>query len=119
MQFDSAMGLLSMDKKLKKKWVAALRSGEYKKGVGQLCRISPSGAEYCCLGVLYEVANSESAWRVSPRDPQTLTTKSGEEMSYGGRWFSRVTLHELQDMNDFGRSFETIAKWIEENAKEN
>lgn len=38
-----------MNKEVKAKWVAALRSGEYKQGKGRLKNINN---EYCCLGVL-------------------------------------------------------------------
>jgi hypothetical protein len=37
-------------------WLAALRSGKYKKGEGRLCRLSSTGeGHYCCLGVLCEI----------------------------------------------------------------
>ncbi len=42
-----------MNKELAKKWVAALRSGEYKQGTGCLKNLDGT---YCCLGVLAEVA---------------------------------------------------------------
>lgn len=44
-----------MNKRIKKLWVAALRSGKYKQGTGQLRRgrIDP---RYCCLGVLENLA---------------------------------------------------------------
>lgn len=35
----------------RKKWLAALRSGEYKQAKGTLRVGSPHGASYCCLGV--------------------------------------------------------------------
>lgn len=41
-----------MDKELKAKWVAALRSGEYQQAQGVLC----NGSAFCCLGVLSKVA---------------------------------------------------------------
>lgn len=44
-----------MDKKLKTKWVTALRSGEYRQGGGQLLG---SDGTYCCLGVLCRVAGA-------------------------------------------------------------
>lgn len=37
-------------------WVAALRSGEFPQGKDVLCRVSPAGDTYCCLGVACEVA---------------------------------------------------------------
>lgn len=44
-----------MDAELKAKWVAALRSGEYRQGAGQL--YSETRGAYCCLGVLCKVAD--------------------------------------------------------------
>ena len=41
-----------MDAELKAKWIAALRSGEYKQGREQL---NASNRAFCCLGVLCEV----------------------------------------------------------------
>ena len=38
------------------KWIAALRSGEYKQGRSYL----RDGAEYCCLGVLCDVYRKET-----------------------------------------------------------
>ena len=45
-----------MNKDIKKKWVDALRSGEYKQGKGQLRN---SKGEFCCLGVLCDLAVKE------------------------------------------------------------
>lgn len=42
-----------LPKGLKKRWVAALRSGKYKQGKGTLL----AGGKYCCLGVLCEIVN--------------------------------------------------------------
>jgi hypothetical protein len=41
-----------MNAEIRTQWTAALRSGEYQQGRGQLRR----GAECCCLGVLCELA---------------------------------------------------------------
>lgn len=40
------------------KWVAALRSGEYKQGVDKLC--NPLNCSYCCLGVLCDVYEKDT-----------------------------------------------------------
>ena len=42
-----------MNAKIKAKWVAALRSGKFKQGIGQL--ISEDRKKFCCLGVLCEL----------------------------------------------------------------
>lgn len=39
-----------------KKWVEALRSGEFKQGQLALCEITEDGDNYCCLGVACQVA---------------------------------------------------------------
>ena len=44
-----------MNKEIKKKWLKALESGEYKKACGRLKR----GDGYCCLGVLTDLYNKE------------------------------------------------------------
>jgi len=40
-----------------KRWIKALRSGDYTKAVGYLCSLNKKGREYhCCLGVACEVS---------------------------------------------------------------
>ena len=47
---------------VKAKWVAALRSGDYKQGTGTLLN---EKNEYCCLGVLAQVVDPERVgWHV-------------------------------------------------------
>ena len=41
-----------LNKQFKKKWLSALRSGEYKKGKGQL---RTKDNRFCCLGVACEI----------------------------------------------------------------
>lgn len=45
-----------MNPEVKELWLAALRSGEYKQGTGALKREAGGGYEYCCLGVLCQLA---------------------------------------------------------------
>lgn len=47
---------MSMKPEIKEKWVAALRSGKYEKGRG---RLNYGNKQFCCLGVLCEVALAE------------------------------------------------------------
>jgi hypothetical protein len=44
-----------MNKKIKKLWVEALRSGQYRKGVGALKKVIKKKSYYCCLGVLCDI----------------------------------------------------------------
>lgn len=46
-----------MNARVKKMWVAALRSGKYQQGKGALRRVS---GEMCCLGVLCEIHRKET-----------------------------------------------------------
>lgn len=44
-----------MDQEFKAEWIAALRSGEYRQGVGALVRKKGGVEEFCCLGVACEI----------------------------------------------------------------
>lgn len=46
-----------MNKELLKRWVAALRGGEYKQGTEYLCQYDEDGNAFafCCLGVLQNI----------------------------------------------------------------
>lgn len=48
-----------MDKQVKAEWLAALRSGKFKKGTGCLKSSYGSGTRHCCLGVLGEIKGLE------------------------------------------------------------
>lgn len=54
-----------MNAEIKKRWVEALKSGVYVKGKG---RLLSRGNEYCCLGVLCELASKDGigTWEVNP-----------------------------------------------------
>jgi len=53
-----------MKPEIKEKWLAALRSGDYKQGRGALKRILNGEVVYCCLGVLSDLYAKETgvAW---------------------------------------------------------
>lgn len=117
-----------MEPELKSKWVAALRSGEYRQGKDALHK---DGA-YCCIGVLCKVAGAdmsgqehdiinrdedgEWASRANPTAwfDEGLFTED-EELGSLGAHFGIGSKVEgmLIDMNDSkGRSFHEIADWI-------
>ena len=103
---------------LKKKWVKALRSGEYDQGREALCSISRSGAQYCCLGVLYEVEHGENAWEMKPEycnvnDGELCA--EGNSQVYGDRYIGSSVVVQLSRNNDTGKSFDDLADWIDEN----
>lgn len=107
-----------------KAWVAALRSGKYKRGEGSL---RPSEDTYCCLGVacdLYSKAmlkeNKRSTWRwndvhfFGPKRQESILPRQVTEW-LGLNSCSGFTANdeELADLNDAGKSFKWIAKFIE------
>lgn len=98
-----------MNKRLKAAWVKALRSGKYRQGKGSLKEENLSGeTEFCCLGVLNEVAGVQQRYCFNFPHSKTYlgTHKAAAE-------------EKLIRMNDGvivkRRSFKAIATWIEKN----
>ena len=128
-----------MDQEFKARWVAALRSGEYEQGQGQLVADFGDGQKvFCCLGVACEVAVEDGlAERAVTRDgfhdgyadtegnedngaiPLTLAIQLGLTPSGS---FSRPVYaggrdhYGLDSLNDTaGWTFAQIADYIETN----
>lgn len=89
-----------MDPEIKRLWVEALRSGEYRQNIGCL---EDNGA-YCCLGVL--------CLRVKP-DVNRFPTITFQERFYLEYGIPEVESSQLADMNDTGSTFPEIADYIE------
>ena len=89
-----------MDKKLKARWVAALRSGEYK----QCQRVLHDGVGYCCIGVLETILGGAP-------EKNAVIIGNGIVEQMGGV----LVKSELVGMNDRGASFKEIAGHIEAN----
>jgi hypothetical protein len=119
-----------MNKEIKTKWLAALRSGEYKQGMGALHNIAEDS--YCCLGVLCDIYAKEHQESENVRRPHP---DSGEtEMFYDesavapdlivswagiqdGNPYIKVDNkynRSVRQLNDNGKTFEEIADIIEE-----
>ncbi len=108
-----------MKPEIKKKWLAALRSGQYRQTtVGRLT----DGQRFCCLGVLCNLHALETgtAWE---RNEEGLVVYDGEAYYLPGvvqKWAGirgcrpMVKGQELADLNDSPQRFKTIAKLIEE-----
>jgi hypothetical protein len=106
-----------MDPEKKAKWVAALRSGEYKQGQFQLCTSPDSelhpggdGPVYCCLGV----ANKIFGLGCSDDDVHLFAY-----LGFGCTepiLLDQMTQNKLVRFNDDeGWDFNAIASWIEAN----
>ena len=123
-----------MKKEIADKWVAALRSGEYKQTTGKLANVERT--EHCCLGVLCEMAikdgvDVEVSVRLDEGDdgndrfytefdketghpPKSVQRWAGMA-SASGRLYQPVYDEDtsLASLNDRGWSFEQIADVIE------
>lgn len=122
-----------MKKEIKERWIAALRSKEYKQGKNAL----KSGDKYCCLGVLCdiskigvwaEIGHQGQGYKVGPYDWSTSVLPDSVREWAG---LDRVdpiidpsgSLESSQDYhvthasvaNDAGFSFSAIADLIEQN----
>jgi hypothetical protein len=93
-----------MDKELKAKWIAALKSGEYKQGD---CKLYREGLDkYCCLGVL-AICMGKSKASIA-NDASSSTPKSWGVLPIDA-------IDRLIGMNDSHNfSFAEIADHIEE-----
>ena len=117
-----------MKPKIKARWLAALRSGDYRQGKYRL----REGNDFCCLGVLCDVLSSDAGgeW-VRPKEQKSAWPNTDSEMqeAAGGLLHERVpeiaglnpnqlgvsfVPHlTLADLNDQGKSFDQIADVIE------
>lgn len=112
-----------MNADLKKRWVEALRSGQYPQQTDGWLRTDDG---FCCLGVLCDLSGA-GEW-----EEERMQTKRGESgYPYkAGQTVGVVFLplgldklvgllydgqHDLAEMNDTGKTFAEIADWIEAN----
>ena len=70
-----------MNADVKAVWTAALRSGMWKQGKGILARVRDGDVEYCCLGVLCELAAQSG---IIPKGLESVRPGDGELITYGG-----------------------------------
>lgn len=126
-----------MDKNTKRRWLEALRGGEYNQT--QECLKDSNG--FCCLGVLADVEmvkNGSSTWEENDLNHLFMLVVDEENEIYEDCYLP-LTHHfglkdrgllpvadenyksletELMKMNDSGLSFAEIADWIEKNVPE-
>ena len=130
-----------LNKKVKKKWIKALRSGKYNQGRHGLKvtktyyivgnngqRFKEKHSVFCCLGVLCDISRKELGikWnegvlgKVHAFPPKEVIVWAGLEPKQTrddllGAWeFQPPLFQKLAEMNDSGASFAKIAKVIEE-----
>lgn len=117
-----------------KKWIEALRSGEYKQAKGWLKTSNGEETRYCCLGVACEISKEElnlsdtisrkngihsfnDNETVLPSEVKNwlgLTTNNG---IYNGHFIYEENAKSLTKDNDSGKcDFNCIADIIEQNA---
>ncbi len=118
---------MPLDPELKKQWVDALRSGEYKQTKGTLHNLDDGG--FCCIGVacvVWGIATPEQMGvRQGDTDGDGYYLSGGPQCCYEDwqnvlmqtcTWdFVSPTQTNLTKMNDSGNyTFNEIADWIEE-----
>lgn len=113
-----------MKTKIRKKWVQALRSGEYQQTIGRLRSIPgydhiPKPA-YCCLGVLCDLHRREKPksrhWFNDDMYLGELSSLPDQVLEWAGIADAEETISTLIDLNDDkGAGFKRIATWIENN----
>lgn len=103
-----------MNKRVKTKWVKALRSGNYRQGRGRL----REDGRFCCLGVLCDVSKL-GRWPSAVHEPSYVTRRGipcdaflpVEVSEWAG--VNRIAQGYLVNLNDGGNAFNEIANYIE------
>lgn len=112
-----------MKQAIAKKWVKALRSGEYQQGQGQL----RDGDQFCCLGVLCNLhAQSHKAFARTQKFPDEYDREAAYPSEMVRKWAGIDTYNgwipnldqSLAAFNDEGFDFNEIADLIEKHWKE-
>jgi hypothetical protein len=98
-----------MNQDLKTRWLAALRSGEYRQGRGRLRDGDGDVYAYCCLGVLADLIDSEG-WDGCDNSWKGRMSYLPESLAAG---LIQPETEALAVLNDSGASFAAIADVIE------
>ena len=107
-----------MNKPIIKRWIKALRSGEYKKTKGYL----HDDEGFCCLGVLCDI-ELDSYWHKGASTYQTVYHIEDLYYELPDSLSERAGLTATQEqilmgMNDGDSTFEEIADWLEKKINE-
>lgn len=114
------MKTYQLDKEIAEKWVAALRSGEYKQGIGVL--YNKRNNTFCSLGVLGAVCGNDLKDMTSMGILSSIIDNKVPNhimKQLNGNSPTSITLSgRLINLNDrTKKSFCEIADWIEENVE--
>ena len=116
-----------LPEKFGKKWLKALRSGDYKQATGILYDHNKDG--YCCLGVACKLEYPLHYLKNKDNYQYGATITKGyqqDQLKYNlnkipkqlkGTSHSNDLVSILIDMNDSSKTFEQIADWIEDNIR--
>lgn len=94
-----------------KKWIKALRSGDYKQGQEYLKKNVDGTAYYCCLGVMCDLDPEVDYSLVEKEIPEEYTANKWGLYSTSGMNFDFDLA--LTELNDDGHTFAEIADLIE------
>jgi len=101
-----------MKKNIKKKWLAALKSGKYKQGQEWLVQTEENGKTYCCLGVLCHLWAREKHKKMPEADENGDPLPSDTVLVWAGLDISTaVSLASTNDSNDIDH-FKKVIKEI-------
>jgi hypothetical protein len=105
------------------KWIRLLKSGQYRKGTGQL--VSNDGRKFCCLGVWADMQGAVWEEQCNSSIPNILVPlkdKLHPEQSYSfiedpklANGLDIEIQSKLTEINDNSRGFSKVIKYIEDN----
>jgi hypothetical protein len=115
-----------MNPEIKRRWIEALRSGEYEQGTYSLRSMKGDKVTYCCLGVLCDLYAKEKGtkWYMLSNEyftfmslrselPQKVMKWAGIKRYDGEFSYKNGKDTSLMGLNDDGKSFKQIADVIE------
>lgn len=91
-----------MNPEIKQKWLTALRSGDYHQGTGALKKEVGPETQYCCLGVLCDIAAEEGA-TIAVRRERDPSSSSGL-----AAWWE---FGDHEQLGSSGQLPESVQKW--------
>jgi hypothetical protein len=108
-----------LPQEFKEKWIAALRSGEYKQAKGTL--YDPHTDSFCCIGVAGHLCGVDKERLIDFKmigiidHPDVMPApKQYPDAISITKQFEEDVARKLSSKNDKGYSFSEIADWIEE-----